>query len=386
MLSEKLVNKFRSIFPDKKDAFIPLHEPLFQGNEWKYLKECIDSSFVSSVGKFVDQFEKELAIYTKSKFAIATVNGTSALHIALLLSGVKANEEVLIPTLSFVATANAVRYINAIPHFLDSEENTLGLCPKSIYSYLTDIVEFRSDIPFNKYSGNKISTIVPMHTFGHPVNMDGILKISKDFRIEIVEDSAESLGSFYYNNHTGTIGTLGILSFNGNKTITTGGGGAILTQDETLAKKAKHLTTTAKLNHKWAYDHDEVGYNYRMPNINAALGLAQLESLSLLIEKKRRLFTYYTKSFEEFKEFKILNEPENCRSNYWLQTIILEKNWEDQRDSILVATNSSGIMTRPSWTLLHKLHPYKGFPCMDLSISESLEKRIINIPSSSNLL
>jgi len=385
LLPEKIVNTFKHIFPNKKDTFIPLHEPSFQGNEWKYVKECIDSTFVSSVGKFVDDFEKELAKFTGSKFAIATVNGTSALHISLLLAGVKENDEVLIPTLSFIATANSVSYAGAIPHFLDSEESTLGLDTEAIYSYLKEIVVLQSEIPINKKTGKRISAIIPMHTFGHPVNMDGIFKISKDFRITIVEDSAESLGSFYLNKHTGTMGKLGVLSFNGNKTITTGGGGAILTQDEELAKKAKHLTTTAKLSHKWEYTHDQIGYNYRMPNLNAAMGLAQLENLTTLLEKKRNLFSIYALAFSSFIEFKIQKEPKYSKSNYWLQTLVLEKGFEEQRDLILEATNASGIMTRPSWTLLHKLKPFENSPCMDLSTAGSLEKRIINIPSSSNL-
>ena len=385
MLSEKIVNTFKHLFPNKKDSFIPLHEPSFQGNEWKYVKECIDSTFVSSVGKFVDDFEIQIAKFTGSKFAIATVNGTSALHISLLLAGVKPNDEVLIPTLSFVATANAVSYIGATPHFLDSEESTLGIYPDAIYSYLKEIVLLQSDIPINKITGKRISAIVPMHTFGHPVNMEGISRISKDFRITIVEDSAESLGSYYQNKHTGTIGKLGVLSFNGNKTITTGGGGVILTQDEELAKKAKHLTTTAKLSHKWEYTHDQIGYNYRMPNLNAAIGLAQLENLPNFLENKRSLYLVYSQAFSSFKEFIIQKEPENSKSNYWLQTLVLEKEFENQRDLILEETNASGIMTRPSWTLLHKLKPFENSPKMNLITAESLEKRIINIPSSSNL-
>lgn len=385
MLAEKIVTTIHNLFPGKKNTFIPLHEPSFNGNEWKYVKECLDSNFVSSVGKFVDQFEKEIATYTGSRFVIATVNGTSALHVALILAGVKSNDEVLIPSLSFVATANAVCYIGAIPHFLDTEERTLGMDPNSIYEYLKEIIEFKSDIPYNKKTGSKISAIVPMHTFGHPVNLDGLLKISNDFRIPLVEDSAESLGSYYSGKHTGTFGKLGILSFNGNKTITTGGGGAILTSEEDLAKRAKHLTTTAKLPHKWEYTHDQIGYNYRMPNLNAALGLAQLEELPSFLENKRNLYNLYHESFKDYKELKIQKEPENSKSNYWLQTIVLERGYELERDAILDATNSAVIMTRPSWTLLHKLEPFKNFPKMELKISESLEKRIINIPSSSSL-
>ncbi|XDD45083.1 LegC family aminotransferase [Leptospira sp. WS39.C2] len=363
-----------------------LHEPKFVGNEWVYLKECLDTGFVSSVGKFVDRFEFELASYTKSKYAIAVVNGTSALHIALILSGVKPGDEVLIPSLSFVATANAVTYCGAIPHFVESESVHLGLDALKIRDYLKSISEKKSGQLVNRNTGRVIRAIVPMHTFGHPVQLDELLKLAKDFSLILVEDAAESLGSYYDGKHTGTFGLFGTLSFNGNKTITTGGGGAILTQDESLAKHAKHITTTAKLAHRWDYVHDEIGYNYRMPNINAALGCAQLENLPMFLESKRKLFSKYKAAFSSLEFVSILEEPKNCSSNYWLQTLCLSDSVESARDSILENTNANGVMTRPCWRLLHSLAPFQNSPKMDLAVAESLEKKLINIPSSSFLI
>ncbi|TGL10775.1 LegC family aminotransferase [Leptospira meyeri] len=365
---------------------VVLHEPKFSGNEWDYLKECLDTGFVSSVGKFVDRFESELATYTNSKYAVAVVNGTSALHIALKLSGVSQGDEVLIPTLSFVATANAVTYCGAIPHFVESEPNHLGLDPRAIREYLRIISEERNGQLINRSTGRVIRTIVPMHTFGHPVLLDELLKLARDFRMKLVEDAAESLGSYYFGKHTGTFGQFGILSFNGNKTITTGGGGAILTQDETLAKHAKHITTTAKLPHRWEYIHDEIGYNYRMPNINAALGCAQLEQLPSFLESKRALFSRYRESLRNIAQVSIIEEPDNCKSNYWLQTLCLAEEYKSARDSILKITNENGVMTRPSWRLLHTLDPFKDCPKMEMPVAMSLEQRLINIPSGSSLI
>ncbi|MBM9501942.1 LegC family aminotransferase [Leptospira sp. 201903071] len=365
---------------------VPLHEPSFIGNEWKYLKECLDSSFVSSVGKFVDRFEKDLSDFTGSKYAIAVTNGTAALHIALLLAKVEKEDEVLIPSLTFVATANAVTYLGAIPHFVESEERTLGMDPLAIRSYLKSIGEMRSGFLWNRNTKRRIKAIVPMHTFGHPVDLENILLLASDFGLELVEDAAESLGSYYQGKHTGTFGRLATLSFNGNKTITTGGGGAILTQDEILAKRAKHLTTTAKLPHPWQYIHDEVGYNYRLPNLNAALGCAQLEMLPELLTAKRRLFEEYKDSFSNLEGARIFEEPAGCKSNYWLQTIRLSPERSVERESLLKSTNENGVMTRPVWTLLHRLKPFEECPRMELPIAETLEKSLINIPSSANLL
>ncbi|PJZ53389.1 LegC family aminotransferase [Leptospira adleri] len=364
---------------------VPLHEPIFAGNEWKYLKECLDSSFVSSVGKFVDRFEKDIADFTGSKYAVAVVNGTAALHIALLLAEVARGDEVLIPSLTFVATANAVTYLGAVPHFVESDEKTLGMDPFAIRSYLNSIGEMKDGFLWNRITKRRIKAIVPMHTFGHPVDLDNLLLLAADFGLELVEDAAESLGSYYQGRHTGTFGRFATLSFNGNKTITTGGGGAILTQDEALAKRAKHLTTTAKLPHPWQYTHDEIGYNYRLPNLNAALGCAQLEMLPEFLSAKRRLFQQYKESFSKLDGIRIFEEPRGCKSNYWLQTVCLSQRRFEERENILKNTNESGLMTRPVWTLLHRLKPFQESPRMELPVAETLEKSLINIPSSANL-
>jgi aminotransferase in exopolysaccharide biosynthesis len=362
-----------------------LHEPTFQGNEWKYLKECLDSTFVSSVGKFVDQFELELASYTGAKYAVAMVNGSAALHMALMLAGVVRDDEVLIPALTFVATANAVTYCGAIPHFVDSEQQTFGIDVDKLSAYLQANTLQEGGNCINRVTRRVIRAIVPMHVFGHPSNLEGLLKISKDYNIALVEDAAESLGSQYCGRHTGTFGIVGALSFNGNKTITTGGGGALLTNSSELARLAKHLSTTAKIPHQWEYSHDCVAYNYRMPNLNAALGCAQLEILPKLIEAKRKLALEYRNSFSGIEGISFKLEPENCRSNYWLQTIILDSDHANIRDRILEKTNQSGFMTRPVWNLLHKLKQFSNSPKMDLSGAIDLEKTLINIPSSAHL-
>ncbi len=361
-----------------------LHEPRFNGNEWKYLKECLDSTFVSSVGEFVDRFESDLATYTGAKHVVAVVNGTSALHIALKLAGVKPGDEVLIPALTFIATANAVSYCGAIPHFADSEERTLGLASQALREYLQDITEIRSGQCINSSTGRVIRAVVPVHTFGHPVDIEGLLAVAQDFHLALVEDAAESLGSTYHGRHMGTFGLMGALSFNGNKTITTGGGGAIITNDSVLAKHAKHLTTTAKVPHRWNYVHDETGYNYRLPNINAALGCAQLEQLLGFLEKKRKLFECYQSAFANVPQVNIIAEPAGCASNYWLQTLMLDESADDQRDAILAETNDAGLMTRPVWMPMHRLMPYLGCPKMGLPVAESLEQRLINLPSSAD--
>ena len=361
---------------------VALHEPRFAGNEWVYLKECLDSTYVSSVGKFVDRFEADLAAYTGAKHAVVVVNGTAALHVALRLAGVRQDDEVLIPALTFVATACAVVYCGATPHFVDSEESTLGLAPQALREYLQDITEFRGEHCVNRATGRVIRAIVPMHTFGHPVDIEGLLAVARDFHLVLVEDAAESLGSTIQGRHTGTFGLMGTLSFNGNKTITTGGGGAILTNDAEIARHAKHITTTAKVPHRWEYEHDEVGYNYRLPNINAALGCAQLEQLSDFLAAKRWLFDRYRAAFAEVPHARIVAEPEGCRSNYWLQTLALDESAAGQRDAILTATNDAGLMTRPAWTLMHRLTPYHTCPRMSLPVADSLERRLINLPSS----
>ena len=381
-LVNDVFNALRNVIGTRQ---VVLHEPSFEGNEWIYLKECLDSTFVSSVGKFVDRFEKDLADYTGSKYAISVVNGTAALQIALKLAGVQAEDEVLVPALTFVATANAVTYCNAIPHFVDSEERTLGIDASKLREYLQENSSQHSGQCVNKFTGRVIRALVPMHTFGHPCDMEGLMSIARDFNLALVEDAAESLGSYYHGQHTGTFGLFGTLSFNGNKTITTGGGGAILTNNEALARRAKHLTTTAKLPHAWEFRHDEIGYNYRMPNINAALGCAQLEQLPGKIESKRNLFIKYEQAFAKVQGVRLFSEPMNCSSNYWLNTLLLDENQVDNRNLLLAATNEKGLMTRPSWVLLNELAPFRDLPSADLAVAQSLSRRIINIPSSPGL-
>jgi perosamine synthetase len=377
--SDKVVSALKRVVGSK---IIGLHDPVFKGNEWIYLKECLDSNYVSSVGKFVEQFESELAIYTGAKHAIAVVNGTSALHIALKLAGVKNNDEVLVPALTFVATANAVTYCNATPHFVDIEEKTLGIDAFKLRDYLNKISFQQNGNCINKDSHQIIRALVVVHAFGHSADIEALTKVSKDFNITLIEDAAESIGSYYDSQHTGTFGLFGVLSFNGNKTITTGGGGALLTDNTKLAKYAKHLTTTAKIKHSWEYRHDEIGFNYRMPNINAALGCAQLEQLPNIIERKRKLYKKYKDAFSDLEGVKLIKEPKRCRSNYWLQTLILDKSLFQERDLILKAANDNGIMTRPAWHLLHELAPFENNPRMDLSFAISISNRLINIPSN----
>ncbi len=364
---------------------VALHEPRFSGNEWVYLKECLDSKFVSSVGKFVDRFEDDLAAFTGANRAVAVVNGTAALHVALLLAGVEAGDEVLLPTLTFIATANAVAYCQATPHFVDSEECSLGMDAGALREYLSSATEMRDGHCINRSTGRVIRAMVPMHAFGHPVDVEALLAIAYDFHLQLIEDAAESLGSTVGGRHTGTFGLIGALSFNGNKTITTGGGGAIITNDLELGRRAKHLTTTAKLPHQWNFLHDELGYNYRLPNLNAALGCAQLEQLSGFLEDKRRLYDRYRLAFADVKGVHLVAEPAGCSSNYWLQTLLLDESLAYKRDSILSVTNESGLMTRPVWTLMHKLPMYNKAPKAPLPVSESLARRLINIPSSSGL-
>jgi perosamine synthetase len=368
------------------DGPLALHEPRFNGNEWIYLKECLDSTFVSSTGKFVDRFEDDLANFTGAKRAVAVVNGTAALHVALRLAGVKASDEVLLPALTFIATANAVAYCQAIPHFVDSEERSLGMDAIALREYLSTITETRNGQCVNLSTGRVIRAMVPMHTFGHPVDINALLAIAHDFHLQLIEDAAESLGSTVGGQHAGTFGLIGTLSFNGNKTITTGGGGAILTNDVELGKRAKHITTTAKLPHRWNFVHDEVGFNYRLPNLNAALGCAQLEQLPGFLRDKRCLFEQYQVAFANVPGVHLVAEPAGSISNYWLQTLMLDPAHADQRDAILAATNDVGLMTRPIWALMNHLPMYANAPRAPLPVAESLEKRVINIPSSSGLV
>ena len=362
-----------------------LHEPSFDGNELKYLKECIDSSYVSSSGEYVDKFESELVGFTDAKYAISVVNGTAALHLSLILSGVKPGDEVLVPALSFVATANAVAYCSATPHFVDSNYETLGVDTNKLREYLSAETKMVGGFCVNRKTKKVIRALVPMHTFGHPVDIEGILALANDFNLQIIEDAAESLGSKYRERHTGTFGRFGVLSFNGNKTVTTGGGGAILTNKEEDATKAKHMSTTARLKHNWDFKHDEIGFNYRMPNLNAALGCAQMEKLPEKLRAKKRLFHIYTEAFSGIEGVNIFAEPQGSDSNYWLQTLMLSEDNLELRDEILEVTNAQKIMTRPIWTPLNELRPYITSPSMNLDVVKSLEKRLISLPSSPGL-
>ena len=371
------VNFIREIY--NNDSFIPLHEPRFIGNEKKYLNECIDSTYVSSVGKFVDEFEKKIAQYIGAKYVIATTNGTSALHIALLLANVTNNDEVITQPLTFVATCNVISYCGAAPVFIDVDKDTMGLSPTALKRFLESSTTIENQQCVNNTTGKIIKACVPMHTFGHPCRIDEIKDICDEYYISLVEDAAESIGSFYKDKHTGTYGHMGVISFNGNKIITGGGGGCIITNDEELAKKAKHLTTTAKVPHKWKYTHNMIGYNYRMPNLNAALLTSQLENLKTFLSSKRSIAMAYKEFFKD-KPYGFVEEPTNSQSNYWLNSIILQD--KDERDLFLHETNSQGVTTRPIWTLMNKLNMFKGFQCDELSNAEWLEQRVVNIPSS----
>ena len=362
--------------------FIPLHEPRFVGNEKKYLNDCIDSTFVSSVGKFVDKFENLIAKYTGAKYAVAISNGTSALHTSLLIANVDQNDEVITQPLTFVATCNAISYCGAKAIFIDVDKDTMGLSPTALRSFLEKNTIINNNRCINKKTKKIIKACVPMHSYGHPCKIDEIKKICDEYNIFLIEDAAESIGSTYKNKHTGTFGHLGVISFNGNKIITAGGGGCIITNDKILAEKAKHLTTTAKIPHKWDFNHDMVGYNYRMPNLNAALLVAQLEKLNDFIINKRNLANKY-KVFFKKTDYNFFKEPKNCKSNYWLNSIILKN--KTQRDQFLKKTNSNGIMTRPIWILMNKLPMFKNAQCVELKNSNWLEERVVNIPSSATL-
>jgi perosamine synthetase len=363
----------------KTKGLIPLHEPKFIGNEKKYLNECVDSTFVSSVGKFVGKFEEKIANYTDAKYAIAINSGTSALHIALLLANVERNDEVITQALTFVATCNAISYCGAQPVFVDVDRDTMGLSPSALKEFLKDNTSVKNQQCVNNKTGRVIKACVPMHTFGHPCRIDEIKDICDKHHIFLIEDAAESVGSFYKDKHTGNFGQVGVMSFNGNKIITAGGGGCIITSDKTLAKKAKHLATTAKVPHKWNFNHDMIGFNYRMPNLNAALLVAQLENLENFIHGKRKLAGMYEEFFNSV-DYDFVKEPMECKSNYWLNSLILKN--KQQRDEFLNETNSQNIMTRPIWTLMNKLPMFGHAQCGDLTNSEWLEKRVVNIPSS----
>lgn len=371
-----VVDFIRSLYGE---GFIPLHEPKFNGNEKRYLCDCIDSGYVSSVGEYVNRFERMLCEITGAKYAVATVNGTAALHMALVVAGVKSDEEVLTQALTFVATANAIRYTGAEPVFLDSGEDNLGMCPIDLERFLSEECKVADDVVFNKSTGKRIRACIPMHVFGHPAKIKEIVDICRRYKISVIEDAAESLGSYFAGQHTGTFGEVGVFSFNGNKTVTAGGGGAMIFRDAKMAERAKFLTTTAKEPHPFEFYHSEIGYNYRLPNVSAALACAQLESLEMILKDKRKTAKLY-KNFFESTSYLFVDEPKECKSNFWLNSFKL--NSVEERDLFLRETQEAGIMTRPVWTLMPKLPPFKEFQKTKLENAKNYEQLLINIPSS----
>ena len=378
------VAALRSVLPETCER-VPLHQPVFAGKEWDYVKECLDSTVVSSIGSFVGRFERQMAELAGTRHAVAIVNGTAALHVALLLAGVRPGDEVLAPTLTFVATANAISYCGAVPHFIDSSLVTLGIDPDRLRDYLRDIAERRGDEVINRRTGRVIRALVPMHTFGHPVDMEPLLDVAAEWGLFVIEDATESLGSRYKGKPTGGWSRLAAFSFNGNKIVTTGGGGAITTDDGALAEKAKHLTTTAKLPHPWAFVHDAVGFNYRMPNLNAALGCAQLEQIHGFLASKRKLAERYRRALAGVPGASFVAEPPFARSNYWLNALLLDEQHADAREQLLERCNAAGLCCRPAWTLMHHLPIYRNCPRMELPVAESVARRLINLPSGAGL-
>ena len=363
-----------------------LHAPEIRGNEWTYVKECLDTEWVSTVGTYVDRFEAALAQYTGAAHAIAAVNGTAALHACLLLAGAGPGDEVIIPSLTFVATANAVAYCGAIPHFADIEERTLGIDPQRLAVHLEATLTCDDGQPRNRITGRPVRALVCMHTFGHPVDLDPVAEVAERFGLVLIEDAAESLGSFYKGRHTGNHGRLAALSFNGNKIVTTGGGGAILTNDPDLARRAKHLTTTAKVPHPYLFEHDQVGFNYRLPNVNAAIGCAQMERLPDFVARKRVLAARYRDAFAGIAGVSFFDDQPFAVSNHWLNVILLEPGHEQLRDPVLEIANAQGLQCRPAWTPMHHLPMYRDCPAMALPVTESVAARLINIPSSPRLV
>lgn len=378
-LSQNILKILKQTINKKKVA---LHEPIFFKNDTKYLLKCIETKMVSSIGSYVTKFEKMLTEFTGAKYAIAVVNGTSAIHLALIVNGIKKNDEVILSALNFVATASAIVNAEAHPHFVDSNEKNLGVNVTSLRKYLEKITFLKNNECYNKINGKRIHSIIATHIFGHPCDLKDLKQLSKDFNLKLIEDAAEALGSYYKGKHVGTTSLMGILSFNGNKTISTGGGGAILTNNKSLAIKAKHLSTTAKIDHPWEFYHDDLGFNYRMPNLNAALGCSQMENISFILSNKRKLYEKYRKAFLGLDGVNLMSEPKNSKSNYWLQTLIFDKSLISERNKFLEISNNYGIQTRPVWKLISNMKPYKNFSKSPLPISLSLEKRLVNIPSN----
>lgn len=367
------------------EDFVPLHEPEFLGEEEALVLDCIRSGWVSSVGKYVDRFEAEIAATCGTAHGVAVVNGTAALEAALRTVGVMPGDEVLMPALTFIATANATHHLGAVPHFVDSETRTLGLDPVALRAHLNEIAERRDGVAVNGRTGRRLAAVVPMHVFGHPVDMDGLAEVARDFDLALVEDAAESLGSRAGDRPCGSLGRVAALSFNGNKILTTGGGGAVVTDDPDLAKRAKHLTTTAKVTHKWAFYHDEIGYNYRMPNLNAALGVAQLAQLSTRLTQKRALAQRYIDAFAGASGVEVFAERPGTTANYWLNTLVLAPEMAAARDTVLETLNGAGLMARPVWEPLHTLAIYADCPRANLPVTTDLAARIVNVPSSAKL-
>lgn len=364
----------------ENDKFVPLAVPVFAGNEKKYLEECIDTTFVSSVGKFVDRFEEMVAEYTGAKKAVVCVSGTNALHMAMLLVGVERDDEVLTQALTFIATCNAISYIGAHPVFIDVDRDTMGLSPDAVLRWLEANAKVKNGVCYNMKTGRRVKACVPMHTFGHPVHIEELVEICNEWHIELVEDAAESIGSFYKGKHTGTFGKVGAISFNGNKTITTGGGGMLLFNDKELGKFAKHITTQAKVPHRWEFRHDHIGYNYRMPNLNAAVGCAQMENLEKLVENKRETAAKYAEFFKNVEGVEFFTEPSNTRSNYWLNAVILPN--KEAQLAFLNETNDNGVMTRPIWELMNRLPMFENCENDGLEKTIWFADRVVNIPSS----
>lgn len=384
-LIDRCLTALTSVLGENRQELIPLHVPCFEGREWEYVKDCLDSGWVSSVGEYVSLFEKKLVEYTELPYAVAVVNGTSALHISLLLAEVRSNDEVLVPSLTFVATVNAISYCAAVPHFVDATPINLGIDIPKLTEYLKENTFVKNKTCFNKQTGRRIKAIIPVHIFGHPVEMHALNELCIKYHITVIEDATESLGSLYDGKHTGYFSEISVLSFNGNKIITTGGGGAILLKTAELAKKAKHLSTTAKIAHGWEFFHDEIGYNYRLPNINAALGCAQLEQLGQFVEQKRSLAKKYINAFECVEGVKILKEPAFAKSNYWLNALILDKPDRNFVENFIDAAYQSKYGLRGLWTPINRLPMYVDCPKMDLSNTDSLFDRVISLPSSSHL-
>ena len=378
----EFIKSFKSLFDGKKFS---LHDPFFYGDEKDFLAKCIDSTYVSSFGKYVEEFENKVKDFTGSKYAIAVTNGTCGLHLGLYCSGVNFGDEIFVPSLTFVATVNSIIHANAIPHFIDYDQNSLDIDYSKLEQHIEDQCYFDGKSLFNKITKNKIYGLLVIHPFGHPMNMQMASKFSKKYNLQLFEDAAESLGSFFSNKHTGNFGKFGVLSFNGNKIITTGGGGMVITNNTTLANKIRHISKTSKINHPWKFEHDALGYNYRLPNLNASLGLSQLKHIKKIINFKRMLYKIYFKNFQKFDEFCLISEPENCKSNYWLQTIKLKNNSFSKFNKFINFANEHNVQMRPVWSPAHKFKYLRKFPKMNLDNTVKLERSLINIPSGYDL-